>query len=1145
MERKKMYKAKKRWLVASMIGVAGASMMATMDAHADTTNSQPSHEDAIDNINQAAANLNQNTASLKDQALPGNATSVSQEHSVASTSGTMETHIPSSTASASSATPAGKHAVGTRIVSGIISFVDPNGKLIDHVVVSGEIGTKVNQFKVPKGYHLVDPNAAFKFGDKDNGQYNITIAPDAESDANKSASSASKSNTPAKSASSSDADKPASSASKSDSPADSGNVVTTPDTAQHIFRFLDETEDGKVVSTQTVSGIVDQQMPVHVDIPKGFRLAEGQTIPQEVVLRAKVITTDVKLVHNVTTTMDYKTVKRTIETLNPITGKTSTQVQKHDFSRPKTTDMVTGKASYGSWSTAGEFTFDAVTIPGIPGYTPSMKKVGSLIVTPDSTDSTVTIKYDANHDGQVINLVDPSGSVIASQTLHGNAGEIKNVVLQIPKGWQIMNNQSVPRTVTLKDNADPLNIYIQQTTKNVNEEKSFIRTIIVTDPSGHQNTIKQVVQFIRHNKFDNTTGKTIDGDWELASDSDAWPAYTVPSIPGYDPSEAVVSAVTLDPNTATDRTVTVVYNAESMDQKIDYLDDTDGKLLNEETIGGKAGTIKGIKLNIPKGYELVKGQNIPQMVTFSGEKMAPIAVHLQHIIDKMPVTSTVKRVIMINPPKAKSQTITQTVSFRRVDQKDEVTGQVVTGKWDHDSLSFKAYMPTKIRGYEAQPSNIAQLTVHPGDKDTNVTVNYKAIDYHEVINLVDKTNGSILMKKTIVGHIGDTVNLNLDKLIPQNYTLAPYQDNLPDSVTFDDHDLDPLTVYLIHQTKDEQQTKDITRTINFHDPKTHAVTNTKVQHAKFSRTVTRDLVTNKITQTGAWDHDSITLPGINVDTYDQYSPKSEVKDWIVKPTDTNRTVDVDYGSKVDKVVVNYVDSNGKTIKSETLTGAPNSQGVITPNVPAGYQLVKGQEKMLNFTYGQVSEVDLLVEKTDTLNTDNNSNNSNNSNANNQNSATNNNGNTSNANSSTNNNGVYNANSGSSYAGNNGSSYNGNGSANGYNNAENSYAGQGNNGMTNATYDSGNATPDYSNMNDHQYAGAIANDIANGLKKNHNNKMNAINDSNNDNGNTNTKSSLPKTDNQMTSKGAEAFGLGLLAAATATTGLGVAKQRKEY
>ncbi|WP_418772836.1 mucin-binding protein, partial [Ligilactobacillus salivarius] len=69
--------------------------------------------------------------------------------------------------------------------------------------------------------------------------------------------------------------------------------------------------------------------------------------------------------------------------------------QEFTFSRDVFTDTITGDVTYGNWN-VDNTSFEAVDSPSLKGYTPDLKSVAALTVTPDTKDTVITVTYTKN-----------------------------------------------------------------------------------------------------------------------------------------------------------------------------------------------------------------------------------------------------------------------------------------------------------------------------------------------------------------------------------------------------------------------------------------------------------------------------------------------------------------------------------------------------------------------------------------------------------------------------------------------------------------------------------------------------------------------------------------------------------------------------
>ena len=154
------------------------------------------------------------------------------------------------------------------------------------------------------------------------------------------------------------------------------------------------------------------------EVPSGWQLVAGQTLPSEVTFTATGYPdTTVTIAHRViTVTADQpqpngtklpdnpaltfngvenadlnRTVTRQI-VINLPGQSPQTITQTVHLTRNATVDEVTGQVTYGAW-TSGEWT--AVTVPTVAGFTPSQSEVPAVAVTATTASQVITINYQA------------------------------------------------------------------------------------------------------------------------------------------------------------------------------------------------------------------------------------------------------------------------------------------------------------------------------------------------------------------------------------------------------------------------------------------------------------------------------------------------------------------------------------------------------------------------------------------------------------------------------------------------------------------------------------------------------------------------------------------------------------------------------
>lgn len=162
----------------------------------------------------------------------------------------------------------------------------------------------------------------------------------------------------------------------------------------------------------------------------------------------------------------YREVTRTINVVDPITGKISTSVQTAKFTREDKnsnagyTDPVTGKTTMNPWTPAKQG-LRAVNVEQIKGYVAKVDgNVDAVVVTPDSANMVVTITYQANKpEGQNI--------TVKKDTVPDPADGIKN-----------------------KDDLPDGTKYTWEKTPDVSKPGTTTATVVVTYPDGSKDKVE-------------------------------------------------------------------------------------------------------------------------------------------------------------------------------------------------------------------------------------------------------------------------------------------------------------------------------------------------------------------------------------------------------------------------------------------------------------------------------------------------------------------------------------------------------------------------------------------------------------------------------------------------------------------------------
>ena len=131
-------------------------------------------------------------------------------------------------------------------------------------------------------------------------------------------------------------------------------------------------------------------------------------------------------------------------------------------------DEVTGKVTYGAWSTGNWGPF---TTPTIAGYTPTIASIATKPVTYGTDPESIDITYTPNAQTTNIIYKDEDGQTIKTDKVDGKTDETVDVHSIIPAGWKLVDGQDVPETVKFGPNGHPdIPVVIEHKTITVTPE---------------------------------------------------------------------------------------------------------------------------------------------------------------------------------------------------------------------------------------------------------------------------------------------------------------------------------------------------------------------------------------------------------------------------------------------------------------------------------------------------------------------------------------------------------------------------------------------------------------------------------------------------------------------------------------------------
>ena len=746
--------------------------------------------------------------------------------------------------------------------------------------------------------------------------------------------------------------------------------------------YVDVNDGNKVVHTTTVNGVTDGDSVVSNELPDGYKLVDGQSIPKTIHFNAdNNDDINIKVQHSVVTvTSDSpktpsdklpdnpnktypsgvsendlnKAITRTIKVTTP-DGQTKTVAQTVKLTRTATVDEVTGEVTYGKWSTDQ---WDAYDVPSLNGYTATQTEISATPVDENTKNQTVDVSYTPNKQSTTIKYVDNKGETVYTTTVNGATDQTVKVSSEVPAGWTITKGQ-VPSEITFgADGHEPIEVTVAHQHVTVvpdnpqnngtklpdNPAKTFngveandlnktiTRTIKVTTPDGQTKTVEQAVHLTRTADVDEVTSEVTYGKWTTGE----WANYDVPSVAGYTASQNEVPTAKVTGDTK-DQTVTVTYNADQQNLIVNFIDDTTGQTLKTVNKDGLTNsnsnynTKSDIQNYVNNHYRLVSDDTNGQNLVFDNDdsKTQTYNVHLAHNTHDINDSNTVTETIhykLDNGQKAFDDYNVQ-LSFTRTGYNDEVTGQNHWNDWQAtNGQTFNAVQSPIKEGYTPDKTSIEAVNVKPGDKNIDTTVTYNANAQAAKISYIDDNTGATLKTDNANGKFNQAISFdnNVDNQIKdyeqQGYVLK--SNSFSNQAYQADNAKNVFEVHLIHGTKNVQRNDTINETVQYQmeDGTKAPVTNS--QSTSFTQDGVQDLVTNNIDWKVIEPHQ---FKEVITPVMTGYTPDiASVPATTVNFGDKDISKIVTYKANAQTAKISYIDDNtGATLKTDNANGKFN------------------------------------------------------------------------------------------------------------------------------------------------------------------------------------------------------------------------------
>ena len=732
---------------------------------------------------------------------------------------------------------------------------------------------------------------------------------------------------------------------------------------------------GELVHTTTVNGQTSQTVDVPSEVPTGWKLVDGQTVPNTITFGPDGhADTSVKIEHrHVTVTPDKpqtngtklpdnlaqsfhgveasdlnKTVTRTIKVTTP-DGQTNTIKQTVKLTRNATVDEVTGDVNYGDWSTGK---WDAYTVPTVKGYTATQTEIAAISVNDRTTDQTVNVTY--TPDAQKLNVKfidDTTGQVLKTVTKTGvtnaNAGyNTQSDIQNYESQHYVLVSDSSNGAELVFDNDDAVDqhyeVHLKHATHAIDEHRAINETVHYKMSDGTKAPADyhaEALSFSRDGFNDEVTGIDHWNAWAPKAEQ-TFDKVASPVVAGYTPDIDQINTQAVKP-TDHDLEFTVTYTPNVQIAHVKYIDDTDHKVLTQDDFNGRTGETSGYhttdRITEFKGQHYVfVSDNYPATgMTFDNNDRFDqmYEVHFKHGTrtdeQDVQVPRTIKYVYQ-NGQQAQPDH-TDSLSFHETKVVDLVDSHTVSDDWT-PAQDFETVMTPEIQGYTPDHISVSNTGIAHDHSAIVETVTYNPDAQKAVVKYIDDTTGKQLEAKDLAGvsdqSTGYTTKETIDGYINQHYVLV--SDGTDGKTVVFDHDDDADQSYEVHfkhstEPANESRIKKITvhyqyadglaRSGKAHDDQT-------ATNLTFKRTGTHDLVTDKIAW-NEWDHADQTFSAIDSPAIDSYTPDRTVVDNVkVNPDSHDLTeVTVTYNADSQKLTVNFIDdTTGKTLKTVNKTG---------------------------------------------------------------------------------------------------------------------------------------------------------------------------------------------------------------------------------
>lgn len=372
---------------------------------------------------------------------------------------------------------------------------------------------------------------------------------------------------------------------------------------QISYQFIDDDNNGLAVgSPVTLTGKAGDVVNPHLVVPEGYILAEGQALPGDYTLKDSNAPILIHLKH------PAKTAYLTVKYVDQDTGK---EIPNTEFKQDghegdaitySTADTIKKLQSEGYTVVSDEFT-------GKAGSKLTAENNGKTYV--------VTVKKqtpEVKNGKQTINFIEKkTGNTLTTVTVEGKVGSDVTTTLKVPNGYHLIEGQSVPSFVNIKDKNDPINIYVAKDEPVTPVEKDGTQTYNFVD--------KTTGKVLTTDKVNGKVGKDVSVSLKVPEGYHLVEGETLPTSANIkDKDNPVNIYVEKDkPVTPTEKDGSQTYH---------FVDKTTGKVITTDKVSGKVGKDVSVSLKVPDGYHLVEGETLPTSVSIK-DSDNPVNIYVE------------------------------------------------------------------------------------------------------------------------------------------------------------------------------------------------------------------------------------------------------------------------------------------------------------------------------------------------------------------------------------------------------------------------------------------------------------------------------------------------------------------------------------